>query len=477
MTKVAIQPAASADAQKHYANTVASRIKISDYRSEAGVDLELLTRVSKDGKVALWGVTAGKRGVNAKKYQKLSVGDVVLFTKEKHVFSSGRITALIQNPRLAKAVWDIDDSGETWEYMYALDDVRPQRIPYSVLSQAIGSSLGDNYMGFRPLDPVKSRAALSLLGIEDEAADWTITVGREVKRTELHDEYGGARRGGIEPSAKTANIFIFTNPEKGKQYGYSFDRELEDGTFEYTGDGQVGDQDPNTGGNKAILEHRETLRALRLFEATKTDGIVRYVGEYELGSPPYEMRTGVDEAGLTRELVVFHLTPVGATKSAQRPSYIELPTGPIRAKAEVNLADEHSRKSSGAETTARRYEAKLQKRYQDYLRAKGIDVERIFIRVALTKVELKVDLANFTEKVLIEVKAGTARGYVREAIGQVLDYMYQMNQSAEWQGWKPAILLPGRPSEDLVGLVSSLHIQLIYENAEGRFVDGREHDA
>jgi len=474
MTIVAIQPAASAGAQEHYKNTVASRVNISDYRSEAGTDYEVLTRVAKDGQVALWGVTAGKRAVNAKKYQKLSVGDVVLFTKEKHVFSSGRISALIQNPRLAKAVWDIDDSGETWEYMYALDDVRPQRIPYSVLSQAIGSSLGDNYMGFRPLDPTKSRAALGLLGIEDAAAEWTIAIGQEVKRTELHDEYGGARRGGIEPSAKTANIFIFTNPEKGKKYGYSFDRELEDGTFEYTGDGQVGDQDPNTGGNKAILEHRETMRALRLFEATKTDGVVRYVGEYELGSPPYEMRTGVDEAGLARELVVFRLTPVGVTKSAQQPSYLEVPSGPIRAKAEVNLADEHNRKSSGADTVARRYEAKLQKRYEDHLRAKGIDVDRLIIPIRLTRVQLKVDLANFTEKVIIEVKAGTSRGYVREAIGQVLDYMHQMGQSAEWQGWKPAILLPGRPSEDLVGLVSSLQIQLIYENAEGRFmVDGK----
>jgi hypothetical protein len=469
MTKVAIQPAASADAQKHYASTVASRIKISDYRSEAGVDLELLTRVSKDGEVALWGVTAGKRGVNAKKYQKLSVGDVVLFTKEKHVFSSGRITALIQNPRLAKAVWDIDDSGETWEYMYALDDVRPQRIPYSVLSQAIGSSLGDNYMGFRPLDPTKSRAALGLLGIEDAAAEWTIAIGQEVKRTELHDEYGGAGRGGIEPSAKTPNILIFTNPEKGKKYGYDFDRELEDGTFEYTGDGQVGDQDPHAGGNKTILEHRKTLRSLRLFEATKVKGFVRYLGEYELGSPPYEMRTGVDEAGLARELVVFHLMPVGATKSAQQPSYLEVPLGPIRAKAEVNLADEHSRKSSGAATVARRYEAKLQKRYEDYLRAKGIDVDRLIIPIALTKVQLKVDLANFTEKVLIEVKAGTSRLYVREAIGQVLDYMYQLNQSTGWQGWRPAILLPGRPSEDLVGLIASLNILLIYEDAEGSF--------
>lgn len=469
MTTVAIQPAGSTTAQQHYKTTVASKINISRYRSDAGTNYEVLTQVSKGGLVALWGVTAGKGGVNAKKYRKLSVGDVVLFTKDKHVFSSGRITALFHNPRLAKAVWDSDDSGETWEYMYALDDIRPQMIPYRVLSQAIGSSLGDNYMGFRPLDATKSRAALSLLGIEDVAAEWTIPIGQEVKRTELHDEYGGARRGGIEPSAKTANIFIFTNPEKGKKYGYSFDRELEDGTFEYTGDGQVGDQDPNTGGNKAILGHRETLRALRLFEATRTDGVVRYVGEYELGSPPYEMRTGVDEAGLSRELVVFRLTPVGATKPAQQPSYLEVPSGPIRAKAEVNLADEHNRKSSGTETVARRYEAKLQKRYEDHLRAKGIDVDRLIIPIRLTKKQLKVDLANFTEKVIIEVKAGTSRGYVREAIGQVLDYVHQMSQSSEWQGWQPAILLPGRPSEDLVGLVHSLNIKLIYEDAEGSF--------
>ena len=469
MTTVAIQPAASADAQEHYTNSVASGIELINYRTQAGADYEVLMRVARDGRVALWGVTAGKRGVNAKKYQKLSVGDVVLFTKDKHVFSSGRISALIQNPQLAKAVWDSDESGETWEYMYALDDVRPQRIPYSVLSQAIGSSLGDNYMGFRPLDPTKSRAALGLLGIEDAAAEWTIAIGQEVKRTELHDEYGGARYGGIEPSAKTANILIFTNPEKGKKYGYNFDRELEDGTFEYTGDGQVGDQDPQTGGNKAILEHRKTLRALRLFEATKTDGVVRYVGEYELGSPPYEMRTGADEAGLARELVVFRLTPVGATKSAQPPSYLEVPSGPIWAKTEVNLVDEHNRKSSGADTVARRYEAKLQKRYEDHLRAKGIDVGRLIIPIASTKVQLKVDLANRTEKVLIEVKAGTARGYVREAIGQVLDYMHQMNQSTEWQGWRPAILLPGRPSEDLVGLIASLDILLIYEDGEGSF--------
>ena len=79
------------------------------------------------------------------------------------------------------------------------------------------------------------------------------------------------------------------------------------------------------------------------------------------------------------------------------------------------------------------------------------------------------DKISFTEKVIIEVKAGTSRGYVREAIGQVLDYMHQMSQSAEWQGWKPAILLPGRPSEDLVGLIASLNIVLIYEDAEGSF--------
>jgi hypothetical protein len=52
---------------------------------------------------------------------------------------------------------------------------------------------------------------------------------------------------------------------------------------------------------------------------------------------------------------------------------------------------------------------------------------------------------------------------VREAIGQVLDYVFQMKR-IENEVWNPAILLPGRPSEDLVSLIASLGIELVWES-------------
>jgi hypothetical protein len=76
-------------------------------------------------------------------------------------------------------------------------------------------------------------------------------------------------------------------------------------------------------------------------------------------------------------------------------------------------------------------------------------------------------LVDRTNQKLIEVKAGTTRGYVREAIGQVLDYVFQLKRIRS-EIWKPAILLPGKPSDDLVALIDSLNIELIWEE-EGSF--------
>ena len=58
--------------------------------------------------------------------------------------------------------------------------------------------------------------------------------------------------------------------------------------------------------------------------------------------------------------------------------------------------------------------------------------------------------------------------FVRGAIGQVLDYVYQIARY-ENEAWRPSILLPGKPSDDLVGLVNSLGIQLVWETELGQF--------
>ena len=40
--------------------------------------------------------------------------------------------------------------------------------------------------------------------------EWTLLRGQSILRTLLHDRYSGIRQGGIAPSRKTKNIFLFT---------------------------------------------------------------------------------------------------------------------------------------------------------------------------------------------------------------------------------------------------------------------------
>lgn len=114
---------------------------------------------------------------------------------------------------------------------------------------------------------------------------WLLEPGETVKRKVLHDRYGGSRQGGISKCAKSANVLIFTDPKTGHQHGY-FDKWAEDGTFHYTGEGQVGSQSFDSPGNAAIRDHVKSGLALRVFEGSR--GTIRYVGEFAVDpAAPY----------------------------------------------------------------------------------------------------------------------------------------------------------------------------------------------
>jgi len=81
------------------------------------------------------------------------------------------------------------------------------------------------------------------------------------------DLYGGAPYSGIAPSARTPNVLLYTDPAEGRKHGYIFDGPSDDGTaFYYTGHGPTDDQELKDG-NRAIYEHAQAGRSLRLFTA------------------------------------------------------------------------------------------------------------------------------------------------------------------------------------------------------------------
>jgi predicted restriction endonuclease len=99
--------------------------------------------------------------------------------------------------------------------------------------------------------------------------------GIPIKRSSIHDQYGGNRQSGISPSAQHPYIFIFSG-DAGKQHGYK-DEWLNEDIFQYTGEGQAGDMQ-YTKGNLALRDHLQNSKRVFLFEYI-SKGIVKYISE------------------------------------------------------------------------------------------------------------------------------------------------------------------------------------------------------
>jgi hypothetical protein len=169
---------------------------------------------------------------------------------------------------------------------------------------------------------------------------------------------------------------------------------------------------------------------------------------------------------------VFNLNPIGVTKPFGKVDK-EPAKGGIRKKtSEQSVNEQHSRKSYVSNTIAERKEIQLQDRYKAYINSIGQEIETIEIEIPGQGSILKPDLVNFTSKEVIEVKSGVSRKYIREAIGQVLDYVFQI-EKIEKITYQPVILVPGEVSTDLSDLLVHLNITLIFENGSGEFIKNK----
>ncbi len=121
------------------------------------------------------------------------------------------------------------------------------------------------------------------------------------RREDLHGHYGGQEQGGISTPADHPLIFLFTGAS-GSEYGYE-DEFRPDGTFWYTGEGQVGDMSMDRG-NRAIRDHAADGRELHLFEAVG-NGEVRYVGKASYLTHHWEERRDANDN--LRRAIVFEL--------------------------------------------------------------------------------------------------------------------------------------------------------------------------
>jgi hypothetical protein len=308
--------------------------------------------------------------------------------------------------------------------------------------------------------------------------EWVTPVGSLLSREQRMAMYGGAKYGGIEPSASTPNVFVYSDPARGKAYGYNFDGwDPDHDVFLYTGEGRRGDQVMRDG-NRAILDHQGDQRALRLFVA---DGRItgtaaknhRYLGEFEIDSdPPYTTEDAPPEGGRPggelRTVFVFRLRPIGdfLRRAEDASTNSDAPTSSQATPVPLESAGALSFSVAGTPgTEAQRRETELAERYRTHLTSLGHTVFRWKLKLAGQISELHTDLYDDHDNELYEAKGTATRDAVRHAIGQLLDYRRHVPRDA----LKLAVLLPHRPSEDLVDLINGLGISCIYEQPDGGF--------
>jgi hypothetical protein len=285
--------------------------------------------------------------------------------------------------------------------------------------------------------------------------DWTTKVGEVMTRRAVHARYGGQQQQGISTPADSTEILVFTDPSKGAKYGYDLhEGAREDGIYAYTGEGRLGDQTLSRG-NLALLNSVQLGKTVRLFRTDNT--LATYVGAFTLDDPPYSWQAIPDESGAIRKGIVFNLAPIEAETDRLPPVGRERVSQIETSEWKAPLFDPYGlNPSPGIGQTASRIEFELQAAFGEWRLAKGHDLRRLRIPIGGNFVE--PDLFDATTSELFEAKKSAARKYVRTAIGQVLDYTHNANLLG--MKARPAILLPSRPAQGLLGLCASLSISV-----------------
>jgi hypothetical protein len=169
MPLVILQPCAHPDARAHFRDTIENDVMIDDVSDLLNSDeLSNLKEIYADGKMKVWGVTPGAGGRNAKQWERMNEGDVTLLAQSRKIFASAVTTFKTHNKELAARLWDYDDKGQTWEYIYFLDEVKSHDIPYIDMNRSIGYKDTFNIQRFQVLDEEKSEVLLHAFDLESE---------------------------------------------------------------------------------------------------------------------------------------------------------------------------------------------------------------------------------------------------------------------------------------------------------------------
>ncbi len=189
------------------------------------------------------------------------------------------------------------------------------------------------------------------------------------------------------------------------------------------------------------------------------------VSEYRLKPSSLQPRMWLDEASAQALDRLLESVPTNTRD-----------TEPVVCSVPIDAAmpEDYKVETKAMASTAVRREHRLVREYVSYMERQGDAVDHHEIRVDEGSTRLVVDIFNKTRDHLIEAKAHSTRIDVRMAIGQLADYG-RFSPDA-----RRAVLLPVKPDDDLLALLSCQGIDAIwkdgpsfYDTADGEFTTRR----
>lgn len=162
MNRVILQPVGLGVPWEHYKDTILNPVDlkvVAQYIPEN--QMNKLRNIYPQDKALIWGVVPGKNNINVGKWDKIQAGDIALFSGQNRIFASAVVTSTLVNSELAANLWDYDDDGQTWEYIYFLDELLNQDIPYKAINKAVGYEERYIIRGLNVLDIEKSKRIIN----------------------------------------------------------------------------------------------------------------------------------------------------------------------------------------------------------------------------------------------------------------------------------------------------------------------------
>lgn len=151
------------DTNKHYHDTIEQKrllSEISRFLSEN--EKGILEKKYRGGLFAAWGATPGPG--NARYWNTMESGDYVLIYRAGRIIFAAEIAIKTHNQNLAKYFWNIDEKGETWEYMYLMVNTEAVNVPLSKLNPLLGYSKNYFPRGFMAIEQDKANSLLGSYG-------------------------------------------------------------------------------------------------------------------------------------------------------------------------------------------------------------------------------------------------------------------------------------------------------------------------